>query len=77
LRHCLVNRAQKKMAPPERIRAAGPLARTARPRKRPKRKEVKEVKEVKKKKVGRDRLVDVGEVGDGSATGGASPAPTG
>src|SRR5258708_29324437 len=36
-RQRLVKSAQKKMAPPERIMAAGPLARTARPRKNPKR----------------------------------------
>src|SRR6266478_134068 len=36
-RQRLVKSAQKKMAPPERMIAAGPLARTARPRKKPKR----------------------------------------
>src|SRR5260370_3279006 len=36
-RQRLVKSAQKKMAPPERMMAAGPLARTARPRKKPKR----------------------------------------
>src|SRR5258708_39949623 len=36
-RQRLVKSAQKKMAPPERIMAAGPFARTARPRKKPKR----------------------------------------
>src|SRR5882724_6386689 len=36
-RQRLVKRAQKKMAPPERMMAAGPLARTARLRKKPKR----------------------------------------
>jgi len=41
-----VNSAQKKTAPPQRIMAAGPFARTARPRKKPKRREVKEVEEV-------------------------------
>src|SRR5467141_1839878 len=33
----LVKSAHKKMAPPDRMMAAGPLARTARPRKNPKR----------------------------------------
>src|SRR5712692_8860534 len=46
-RQRLVKRAQRKTAPPQRIMAAGPLARTARARKRPKRREVKEVEEVK------------------------------
>src|SRR5713226_4288080 len=36
-RQRLVKSAQTKMAPPERIMAAGPFARTARPRKNPKR----------------------------------------
>src|SRR5260370_33102116 len=36
-RQRLVKSAQKKIAPPERMMAAGPLARTARPRKKPKR----------------------------------------
>src|SRR6267143_5078513 len=35
-RQRFVKSAQKKMAPPERMMAAGPLARTARPRKKPK-----------------------------------------
>src|SRR6266852_8753360 len=46
-RQRLVKSAQRKTAPPQRIMAAGPLARTARARKRPKRREVKEVEEVK------------------------------
>src|ERR1700741_3589683 len=36
----LVKAAQIRTAPPERMRAAGPLARVARPRKKPKKKEV-------------------------------------
>src|SRR5882757_6189397 len=44
-RQRLVKTAQRRTAPPERIIAAGPLARVARPRKKPKRKEVKEVEE--------------------------------
>src|SRR5713226_8209606 len=46
-RQRLVKSAQRKTAPPQRIMAGGPLARTARARKRPKRREVKEVEEVK------------------------------
>src|SRR5882724_777245 len=46
--------AQKKTAPPSRIRAAGPLARTARPRNTPKRMAGREV-------------VDAKEVGEGVA----------
>src|SRR6267378_2806920 len=45
-RQRLVKTAQRRTAPPERIIAAGPLARVARPRKKPKRKEVREVEEV-------------------------------
>jgi len=43
----LVKSAQKKIAPPQRIMAAGPFARVARARKKPKRREVHEVEEVK------------------------------
>src|ERR1700756_4797518 len=42
----LVKAAQIRTAPPERMRAAGPLARVARPRKKPRKNEVKEVEEV-------------------------------
>src|SRR6266404_5149906 len=42
----LVKIAQRMTAPPQRIIAAGPLARTARPREKPKRREIKEVEEV-------------------------------
>src|SRR5580704_4965911 len=38
-RQRLVQVAQRRTAPPERMMAAGPLARTARPRKKPKRRE--------------------------------------
>src|SRR5258708_7088464 len=41
----LVKAAQRSTAPPERMRAAGPLARVARPRKKPKKNEVEEVEE--------------------------------
>src|ERR1700739_1381584 len=45
-RQRLVNKAQRRTPPPERMMAAGPLARVARPRKKPKKKEVKEVEDV-------------------------------
>src|SRR5579859_4317609 len=55
--------AQRSTAPPERIIAAGPLARVARPRKTPKRKEVKEVEEVNEVKE-RSELVGAVEICD-------------
>src|SRR5208282_1025291 len=60
-RQRLVKRAQKKTAPPARMMAAGPLARTARPRKKPKR-----IGASQESRKGRGV----------AAAGGASPAPT-
>src|SRR6266403_3717560 len=57
-RQRLVKTAQRRTAPPERIIAAGPLARVAMPRKKPKRKEVKEVEEINEVKE-RTELVEI------------------
>src|SRR6266852_1858018 len=51
-RQRLVKSAQKKTAPPQRMMAAGPFARTARPRKKPKRREGRKVEEVKDEEFG-------------------------